>query len=124
MLIDRVLNGIDLTAVHTVLALTGMFLAVYVMQLTHHEAEDKVDPPFLREIRRLGLGLYALMMLWSLAYSESKQWQPWPPDLAAFAVMNTLLVVRLSAIWLRIRRTGHRMWPMRSVKSSDKIARG
>jgi NO-binding membrane sensor protein with MHYT domain len=117
MLIDRVLSGVDLVAVHTVLALAGMFLAVFVMQVTHYEAEDKNDPWVLRETNRLGLGLYALAMLGSLAYSYSKQWQPWPPDLAVFAVVDLMLIVRVVAIWAHVRRTGHRFLGAKTDKS-------
>jgi hypothetical protein len=116
MLIDRVLSEIDLTAVHTILALSGMFLAVYVMQLTRFEGEDREDHWLIREAHRLALVLYALAMLWSLSYSETKQWQPWPSDLAAFAIVDVMLVVRLLAVWGHMRRTGRRPW---SVKRDD-----
>ena len=106
MAIDRILDGVDLTGAHTVLALAGALLAVYVMQLTHYEAEDRVDHWLIRRARRVGLALLSLAFLWSLTFSETRNWQPWPPEIVAFFAMDLLLAVRIAAIWARIRRSG------------------
>jgi hypothetical protein len=110
MIVDRLLEGIDLTALHTILTVAGALLAVYVMQLTHYEAEDMVDPWIVRKMRRLSLALIALAQLGSALYSLSHQWSPWPPELLLIFAVNLALVIRMVAIWARIKRTGHRCW--------------
>lgn len=102
------LEGIDLTYVHTVLCLFGALLAVYLMQLTSHEAEDGVDPPLLRWLRRLSLAAVALALLCSVLYSDARGWQPWPPHLALIVAVIMVLGIRTLAIRARIRRDGSR----------------
>jgi hypothetical protein len=80
------------------------------MQLTHHETEDAVDPWIVRKIRRIALALLALSLCWSVTYSYAHAWQPWPPELALIAAINLTLMIRIAAIWARIRRTGHHCW--------------
>ena len=109
-MIDILLEGIDLTGLHTTLTVAGAILAVYVMQLTHYEAEDVADPWIVRRFNRVTLMMIALAMLWSALYSISHQWQPWPPELALIFSIDLALLIRMVAIWARIRRTGHRCW--------------
>lgn len=109
-MIDRFLEGIDLTNLHLMLTIFGGLLSVYVMQLTHYEAEDLVDPRFLREARRFALALIALAQFASALYSLSHRWQPWPTEIMLIFAVNMHLVIRMVAIWARIRRTGHRPW--------------
>lgn len=120
-MIDRILEGIDLNGIHTMLTIFGGLLAVYVMQLTHHEAEDLVDPWIVRKFRRLSLATLSLSMLWSAYYSLSHQWQPWPPEVLLIFAIDLALVIRMVAIWARIARTGHRCWnaPAEVRKSLD-----
>lgn len=106
MAIDRLLDGVDLSGLYTVLSLAGALLAVYVMQATRYEAEDQSDPPVLRNFRTAGLAILALTFLWSLTFSETRQWQPWPPALATTFAIDALLVIRIIAIRARIRRVG------------------
>lgn len=115
MNIEHLLEGIDLTGLHTMLTVAGSLLAVYVMQLTHYEAEDFVDPWIVRKMRRFSLALIALAFLWSAAFSLSRQWQPWPPEILLIFAIDLALVIRMVAIWARIKRTGHRCWDRPSV---------
>lgn len=108
MQIDRLLEGADLTAAHTLLTIAGMLLAVYTMQLTSHVNEDHDDPWALRWGRRVSLAGIALALLWSLYYSQDKGWQPWPPYLALIVAVIAMLSVRVIAIHARIRRDGIR----------------
>jgi hypothetical protein len=103
-------SGIDLTGIHLILTLFGGLLAVYVMQLTHYEAEDFVDPWIVRTMRRLSLALISASMFWSAWYSMTHQWAPWPPEVILIFAINLGLVIRMVAIWARIKRTGHRCW--------------
>lgn len=106
MAIDRILDGVDLSGFYTVLSLAGALLAVYVMQVTRYEAEDRADPPALRNARTAGLAILSLSLLWSLTFSETRQWQPWPPALIMLASVDALLVIKIIAIRARIRRLG------------------
>lgn len=112
MSIDQVLEGHDLSTLHTILTLLGFGLTLYVMQLTSHENEDISDPPWLRWGRRMALGLVALALLWSLSYSETKRWQPWPPEMMLVLGVIGIMAVRAVAIHLRIRREGRRRFPV------------
>ena len=106
MAIDRILESVDLSGAYTIFSLAGALLAVYVMQITRYEAEDRADPPFLRNARTAGLATLALMFLWSLTYSEVRQWQPWPPALGITIALDALMLIRVFAIKARIRRLG------------------
>lgn len=108
-MIERIVNGLDLSLLHTMLALIGSMLAVYVMQLTHYEAEDRADPPAVRFARRAALAVLALGFLWSLTFSDLRRWQPWAPMLVVYLAIDTILMVRVIAIWHRIRHRGRYM---------------
>lgn len=107
-MLDRLFEGHDLSTVHTLMALLGAGLALYVMQLTSHEHEDAADPAWLRWSRRLSLGGVAMSFLWSLSYSMTKQWQPWPPEVALHLALIGMLSVRAAAIHARIWRERNR----------------
>lgn len=103
-MLAQTLDRLDLTTAHTVLALLGAGLALYVMQLTSHVEEDRVDPVWLQWGRRLCLAAIALALLWSLSFSVTHSWQPWPPELALIIALNAIFIVRATAIHLRLRR--------------------
>jgi hypothetical protein len=103
-MLDRVIEGHDLTLIHTLLTLVGFFLALYVMQLTSHAHEDQDDPWLLRWINRVTFAGLALALLWSLSYSITKSWQPWPPDVALDLAVIVLLAGRAWAILSHIKR--------------------
>lgn len=100
------MDSVDLTAVHTILALYGGLIAIYVMQKTRYEAEDQRDSKFVRMTRTIALAALSGSMFWSLTYGESRQWQPWPPDILGMLALDVLLTVRTLAIWDRLKRTG------------------
>lgn len=106
MSIDQVLEGRDLSTLHTALTLIGAGLAIYVMQLTSHEHEDAPDPVWVQWVRRIVLGGIAMAFLWNLNYAHTKDWQPWPPELALMVATIGQLFVRAVAIHLRIKRDG------------------
>lgn len=114
---DRLLDAIDafdLTRLHGVLAFVGFFMTVYVMSLTGYEHEDRDDPAWLQWVRRVGYGTVALAFLWSLDYSHDHGWRPWPPELMLMIGIVIGMVVRATAIHLRIRREGRRV-PLRGT---------
>lgn len=103
-MLSKSLDSFDLTTAHTVLVLFGAALSLYVMQLTSHVEEDKVDPPWLQWGRRVCLAAIAWSLLWSLSYSTSKSWQPWPPEMALIFSLIAVLLIRVIAIHMRLRR--------------------
>lgn len=103
-MLNQTLESLDLSTAHTVLALFGAGLAIYVMQLTSHVKEDAVDPVWLQWARRFGLALIAWCLLWSVSYSTTKSWQPWPPELGLIVALIVVLSVRAIAIRLRLQR--------------------
>lgn len=102
------LETTDLTSSHTILALFGAGLSVYVMALTSYEREDINDPVWLQWFRRLYLGMGALALLWSISYSTTKGWQPWPPEVCLILAWISMLSGRTAAIHIRIWREGRR----------------
>lgn len=121
-MLSQALEHLDLTGIHTAVALIGTGLSLYVMALTSHEKEDINDPLWLQWFRRVYLGTGALTLLWSLSYSTSKGWQPWPPEIGLMLAWIGMLVGRTAAIHLRIAREGHR--PGVSVSRDFPTARG
>lgn len=107
--VDLVLEGFDLRIPFTLLVLAGVALAVFVMSLTNYEAEDMDDPAVIRLMHRVGLGVFAMALLWCLSYLYARSWQPWPPSLAIVAAVDFMLWVRALAIKSRIRRHGVKM---------------
>lgn len=106
MRIEQILESWNLTYVLALLAMLGFFLAVYVNQLTHYEAEDSSDPMFIRIMRQAAYLLMAWSFLWVMSYSEARGWQPWPPVILMIVAIDMILIIRALAIKARIRRNG------------------
>lgn len=98
----------DFEAAQLVLAMTGAMLCVYVMSLTSYEHEDRADPTWLRWCRRFGHALTAIALFWSLSFMGIHRWMPSPPILLLIVAVNISMLVRATAIHLRIRREGRR----------------
>lgn len=107
-MIERTLEGWNLSYVLALLALLGFFLAVYVNQLTRYEAEDAFDPPALRTLSWCGYILCAWSLLWIISFAEARHWQPWPPVVLLIVAIDIIMLKRALAIKARIRRTGVR----------------
>lgn len=108
--LDRI-DQLDLTRLHNVVAFLGVMMSVYVMMLTSYEQEDRADPLWLQWSRRLALATVATGYLWSLSYSSSRKWEPWPPEIMLMFGILFVMGVRGIAIHLRIWREGHRAFP-------------
>lgn len=104
MYLNQILEHHDVSWMFTLLTLTAFFLALYVMNLTSSINEDAHDPPWIRWLRRASLAAVALSMLWSLGYSVTMGWQPWPPMIGLLAAVIMMLLVRALAIRAKIRR--------------------
>lgn len=96
-------DGVDLRSVHTVLTFVGVLASVFVMQSVQRLTEHG-EPSLLAWFRRLLLTLLSLAMLWSLSYSQVKQWEPWPPDVAVIAATDAIMILWAITIRLRVRR--------------------
>lgn len=121
MSIDRFLEAADLTSVHTFLTIAGALLALFVMNQTSHLDEDKDDPFVVRWGNRISMGGIALALLWSLSYSQTKNWQPWPPELALIVGVIAWLAFRALAIHFHLRREGTARQMM--LRAGAKVAR-
>jgi hypothetical protein len=107
----KVLEGIDWMTVHVFLSFFAGTLALYVMGLTGYVHEDAADPYWVQWLRRIGLGGLSLSLLWSVNYSQTNMWQPWPPDLALIFALIVILTVRVIGIHSRIWRETHHILP-------------
>lgn len=99
-------DSIDLSGAHTLLAIYGGLLAIYVMQKTRYEAEDQCDSKFVRITRTIALAALSGALFWSLTWRDSHDWHPAPPIMLMMLALDALLTVRVLAIWARLRRTG------------------
>ena len=100
--IDHLMEGVDLISIHTILSLIGAILTAYLMQLTSHL--DSHDPVFIRWFRRATLAGTSLAMLWTVSYSVTKLWQPWPPDLAVIFFVDMMVAIRIGSIYSSLHR--------------------
>jgi hypothetical protein len=104
--ISSFVDGLDLSVVHTVLAIYGGLATIFVMQTNRYEAEDYQDSEFVRGARTFGLIALSGSMFWSLTYGESRDWQAWPPYVLSLMAVDLLMTIRIIAVWARIRREG------------------
>lgn len=104
MYLNQILERSDVSLLFTLLTLAAFFLALYVMQLTSSQHEDSADSLLIQWLRRASLAGVALSMLWSLGYSVTKQWQPWPPTIGLLIAVVLMLIVRVAAIHARMHR--------------------
>jgi hypothetical protein len=104
--LSSLVDSLDLSGVHTLLAIYGGLLAIYVMQKTRYEAEDQCDPKYVRMVRTVALAAMSGAFFWSLTYRDSHDWVPAAPFLLMMAALDALLTVRVLAIWGRIKRNG------------------
>jgi cell division protein FtsW (lipid II flippase) len=121
MSLNQILERSDVSWIFTLLTLWAFFLSLYVMQLTSSQDEDKNDSLFIQWGRRISLAAIALSMLWSLTYSITKQWQPWPPSLGLLFAVILMLTFRILAIKARIRRDGRKA--ARTIAFNQGVAR-
>ena len=101
--LSNLIDAVDFEAVHIAIAMAGMFLSVYLM--AHTEAEDPREPRIIKFSRRFGLMVFGLACCWSVIYSESREWTPWPPDMVALAAIDAMLANRIVSVKLWLRRT-------------------
>lgn len=104
--ISSFVDGLDLSVVHTVLAIYGGLATIFVMQTNRYEAEDYQDSEFVRAARTFGLIALSGSMFWSLTYGEARDWQAWPPYVLSLMAVDLLMTIRIIAVWARIRREG------------------
>lgn len=105
--IGNYLDSFDLTGIHTILALIGGLLAIFVMQQTRYEAEDRKDPAYVRTLRTISMIALSAAFFWSVTYRYTHpEWNPAPPFLLSMLALDVLLAVKSLAIWSRIQRVG------------------
>lgn len=117
-MLSQALERFDLTMLHTILTLLGSGLSLYVMGLTGYVHEDREDPPWMQWSRRMVLGAIAMSLLWSLKFSQEKNWQPWPPEMGLIFAVVMMLAIRAVAIHLRLWRSGHYKRPLEDQRGA------
>ena len=100
-MLNQILEAHDLTGLHTVASLIGVFAAVHLMQLSWHNPEDFQDGIAIRWMHRTSLAAIALALLWSVNYAEIKHWQPWPADVFVIIALDFRLILRAISLHLR-----------------------
>lgn len=107
-MVDQALNVINdiLPGLNLLLSLTGSCATIYAMSLAGYEDEDRKDPVWLQWAQHLSYALVAFGMLWSGKLQLDTGWHPWPPAVALIFGVNVVMVLRIIAIRLRIRREG------------------
>lgn len=98
-MLDRLVDTLDLSALHTTLVMCGALLGVYVMQMV---GRDDRHPPPIQWALRASLAVMTLALLWSLLYSMTKQWQPWPPEILLHVGLIILLATWAAILHNRI----------------------
>lgn len=92
-----ILDGVNLTMVHFVACLLGALMALYVAKLWSRSMIPAMTPDcwLARHVGNFALFVLSLAMLWSLAYSTTKGWQPWPPDLFVLLSIDVFLLATI-----------------------------
>jgi xanthosine utilization system XapX-like protein len=98
--------GFSLTPAFQLLAGIGCCSSVYLAQLYQYEAEDRIDPPWIRHSRRIALISLALSLCWAIYFSSLRFWEPWPPVVGIVASADLLIGVMIFGIRARVKRTG------------------
>ena len=103
---------------YDIVALTGVFLAVYVMQKTEHDRINRVDPMMLQWFRRLAFIACALALCYSII---SEDWQRSVAVLLMVGAADINLAVNALALHMRGPPYGGRM--VRSIESISYVVR-
>jgi hypothetical protein len=108
MQIDRLLEGVDLSALFAAVVLLGAGLSIYLMQISWQSDVERGDGTWLRYLRRAALTTIGLSFVWTLSYGLTKNWQPWPPVVAIIMSFDFYLAVHVVTIRLREYNLRHR----------------
>ncbi len=92
-----ILDGIDLSLVHFAATLLGALMALYVAKLWSRSMIPMITPEcwLAKHVGNVALFVLSLAMLWSLAYSTTKGWHPWPPDLFVLVAIDVFLLATI-----------------------------
>lgn len=96
------MTPLDMDLIHFALVVSGVILSVWAMQLSGTRRLAGEERECIRWVRRFGLALYALSLLWSLDYAFQQNWTPWPPFLFIVAGGNLFLVASVLNGYRRI----------------------
>lgn len=88
------------------LALLGIALSLWVMQLVFTGAVGHEQNRAVRQVRAFALGLLAFSLCWSLAYADDMRWQPWPPTVLIITAIDVFLIATVVGAFGRGRALG------------------
>jgi len=97
-----------LTHLYDVVALSGSFLAIYVMQKTEGDKINMVDPLWLQWLRRGAFVLVSLALCYSVFSSVTGEWVPSLVVLLLVAAGVGNLLINAIALYLRSTPNGRR----------------
>lgn len=106
-----------ISATYDVAALIGVALCIYVMQKTEVDRISKVDPAWLRWLRRLWFIVLALVLCESIL---DESWRPSLPVLLLVMVGVGNLMINAVALHLRSPPDNTLMMPIRHHRSHRK----
>ena len=107
---QKLLESIDLTALHVIGTIFGVLLAIYAAQAMWHDSESQRDCWLVRYGRKLAYPILALAFLWSLDYAYTKGWTPWAPDVVIIWAIDAIISFRILAIRVRQKEIAARGW--------------
>lgn len=106
MLLGFWIDSWDLSTLHTVAALIGAALSLYVAQMWSR-GEIRIEHPAVLIARRGALLMLALAMLWLVSYANDKGWAPWPAQVMLVLAVDLGLLVTIVATRVRQAATAH-----------------
>lgn len=83
------LDQFDLVPIQIVLSISGALLSMWYIQLPSTIVVGESRALFCA--RRIGVGLVAIGLLWSVSYAYYRGWQPWAPYLIVLLGINLAL---------------------------------
>lgn len=104
-----------LTNLYVIGACVGALATVYLMQLSWRSEADMMDPPWLRNARRLSLAWLALSLLYGADYVARSIAAPWLPNVLLVWCVLASVALRIVAVNLRAPAV-HRMVAMGLLK--------
>lgn len=105
-----------LTLVYVAGAIAGALSTTFLMQLSWQSDADRMDPPWLRNARRLSLGALALSLLYGASYVAREIAAPWLPNVLLVWSVAVSVSLRIAAIKLRAP-VHHRMVAVGLIKA-------
>ena len=87
-----------LTIIYMIGAFIGAFSCVYLMQMSGQSVADRMDPGWLRRLRRCGYTSVALSLLYGANFVAKEDTAPWLPNVMLVWAVSLSLAVAIIAV--------------------------